>query len=64
MEKTIAKNGYIAFEMTKEENMRIGGFGICDECNTPTDKGYLIPVLNHYQCPHCFKEWGVNPFLS
>lgn len=58
MKKTIAKNGYVAFEMTEEENMRIGGLGICDECGTHAEKGYLVPVLNHYQCPCCFKKWS------
>jgi len=58
MKKIKTKIGYIAYETTSQVTELLGGRGICDECNCFAPVGYLVPVLNHYQCPKCFKEWS------
>lgn len=57
MEKIKIPNGLFAYRATAEETFKIGGFGTCDECGQFAAKGYLVPVLNHYQCPKCFREF-------
>jgi len=57
MKKMKTRSGYIAYKATALETLQIGGQGICDECNTYSETGYLVPVLNHYQRPSCFKAW-------
>lgn len=57
MRKITSKCGYTVYEATAFETMNLGGVGVCDECNTASMRGFLIPVLNHYMCPHCYKEW-------
>lgn len=57
MEKFYTKNGLIAYKTTLLEIVSIGGLGICDECGTAhPEGGYLVPVLNHWQCESCFNE--------
>jgi hypothetical protein len=58
MKKIKTEIGHTAYETTVTELILIGGFGICDECNEFAPKGYLVPVLNHYQCPKCFENWS------
>ena len=58
MKKLKTKNGLTAYKVTLEENQTIGGFGICDECGKETEEGYLVPVLNHYQCEGCFENFS------
>ena len=58
MIKIKTKCGYTAYEVSREEIMLLGGFGICDHCNTPSRTGYLVPVLNHWICPKCYAEWN------
>lgn len=58
MRKIKSKCGYIVYEATAFETMRLGGIGVCDECNTASLNGYLVPVLNHYMCPSCYEEWN------
>jgi hypothetical protein len=58
MEKFYTYSGLIAYKTTTEEIMSIGGLGICDECGQFIPSGgYLIPVLNHWQCQECFNDW-------
>lgn len=57
MNKIRLKNGLTAYRTTALELVLIGGFGICDECNSRPPEGYLVPVLNHWMCPKCFDEW-------
>lgn len=45
------KRGLIAYHTTAAETTLIGGMGICDECGKASPDGYLVPVLNHWQCP-------------
>lgn len=52
--------GWIVYRTTAAETGLIGGMGICDECNRAAEYGYLVPVLNHWQCPECFREWKRN----
>ena len=60
MKKLSTKNGLIAYRATAAEIKRaFGSPGVCDECGMKKDDGYLIPVLNHWQCPECFEEWAV-----
>lgn len=58
MRKLKSKCGYTVYHATAFEVMRLGGIGVCDECNTASIDGYLVPVLNHYMCPSCYKEWN------
>lgn len=60
MKKFGSKQGYTVYKVRREQLALIGGLGICDECNDTPDFGYLVPVLNHYQCPKCFEEWNNN----
>lgn len=63
MEKIKIPNGLFAYRTTAEETHLLGGRGICDECNQFAEQGYLVPVLNHYQCPKCFynfKNYSIN----
>lgn len=57
MEKLKSKCGYTVYSVEAGETLLLGGMGICDECNHFAAKGYLVPVLNHYQCPECFAKW-------
>lgn len=56
MRKMLTKAGLIAYHTTAAEITLIGGFGICDECGKHSHEGYLVPVLNHWQCPKCFND--------
>lgn len=57
MEKFYTKNGLIAYKTTTAEIQSIGGLGICDECGQfHPEGGFLVPVLNHWQCEACFNE--------
>lgn len=58
MKKLQTKAGLIAYHTTAAETTLIGGMGICDECGKAPPDGYLVPVLNHWQCPECFKDWA------
>lgn len=57
MIKFVNKIGYTVYKITAQECMQFGGLGICDECNTFSKVGYLVPVLNHFMCPKCYSEW-------
>lgn len=58
MKKIKLPIGHIAYEATASEATNLGGLGICDDCGKHAYHGYLVPVLNHYQCPECFKDWS------
>lgn len=58
MKRLRTKRGLIAYHTTAAETCLIGGLGICDDCGTASPDGYLVPVLNHWQCPACFKDWA------
>ena len=58
MIKTKSKCGYTVYKVTAVEVMRLGGIGVCDECNCAALHGYLVPVLNHYMCQDCYNEWN------
>lgn len=36
---------------------KLGGFGICDNCNMASNIGYYVAVLNRWFCPKCYNEW-------
>jgi len=57
LKKFKSKAGYTVYEATAKDTEKLGGCGICDSCSSYSEKGYLIPVMNHYHCPECFKEW-------
>lgn len=57
MRKFKMRCGHIAYEASTLETVFIGGAGICDDCGNFAKTGYLVPVLNHYQCPDCFAEF-------
>ena len=57
MKKIKTSVGYTAYQATAYETALLGGAGICDHCGEFADEGYLVPVLNHYMCPECFKDW-------
>lgn len=59
MKKTKSKCGYIVYETSLTECVRItDGYGICDMCAKPSFKLYLIPVLNSAYCEKCFNDWN------
>lgn len=57
MKKCKLECGLTYYEATRPEIARLGGIGYCDECNEIAEKGYLVPVLNHYMCEECFEDW-------
>ena len=58
MIKVKTKNGLTAYFTTIGEINSIGGLGICDDCGSmPRLGGYLVPILNNWQCPDCYEEW-------
>ena len=60
MKKKALENGLIYYEATAEDTARLGGFGICDDCGSFAQNGYLVPVLNHYMCESCFSDWSAR----
>lgn len=57
MKKFKLENGLTYYTVSTIELSRIGGLGVCDHCGEYHDKGFLIPVLNHWICEKCFNEW-------
>lgn len=52
------KKGFLVIEVSAEElSSKMGGYGICDFCNTPSDNGYFVSVLNQWLCSKCYNEW-------
>lgn len=53
------KNGHIVIPASRECVVVVfGGYGICDFCSKPSDKGFLCPVLSgQWSCPTCYEEW-------
>lgn len=50
--------GFLILKTTAEEQIeKMGGYGICDSCNSKAKEGYLIPVLVRWYCEHCYQEW-------
>lgn len=50
--------GFLVIEVsTPELFAKAGGYGICDSCNAPAEKGYYIAVLNRWYCPKCYAEF-------
>lgn len=49
--------GFKVVELSLTELNQIGGYGICDWCNSSSFTGYYIAVLNHWYCPKCYEEW-------
>lgn len=59
MKKFKSKCGYVVYKTTTIECIKTtDGFGICDECGKTDNTLYLVPVLNHAQCPKCFNQWN------
>lgn len=51
------KKGFKVLKMSLAEVNNIGGIGICDFCNSASQEGYYIAVLNMWYCPKCYQEW-------
>lgn len=49
--------GFKVIKTTRVEIVSIGGYGICDDCNTPALNGYYIAVLNVWVCGFCYNDW-------
>ncbi len=49
--------GFKLIEMSAAEVIDFGGFGICDNCSKPAEKGIYVAVLNCWMCDECFKKW-------
>lgn len=60
MKRFLTQSGWVAYEATAEEIQVLGGVGICDHCSHRSDRGYLVPVLNHWVCPPCFDSWATQ----
>lgn len=53
--------GFRIIEMSLVEvNQAFGGLGICDLCNTSSQAGYYIAVLNSWYCHECYNRWVKN----
>ena len=57
MRKFKSRVGYLIYEATAADTEKLGGFGICDNCSSYSETGFLVAVLNHYMCCECFAEW-------
>lgn len=57
MKKIKSKAGYIALKATSKDMKKFDSAGRCDYCNVIEKTGYLIPILNSYYCPECYKNW-------
>lgn len=60
MTKHHLPNGLTYYHCQAFELLFIGGLGICDDCGFIPTHGYLVPVLDHYQCPECFADWSAR----
>lgn len=50
--------GFKVIEASRMElACKLGGFGICDNCNMASNIGYYVAVLNRWFCPKCYNEW-------
>lgn len=49
--------GHYAYSASAISTFYLGGCGICDDCGIFAERGYLVPVLTHYQCPVCFEDF-------
>jgi len=58
MLKFKSKVGYLIYEATAADTEKLGGLGICDDCNNYSETGFLVAILNHYMCPKCYAEWN------
>lgn len=55
--KLITDKGFLTLLTSKSENFKMGGSGICDECNCTPLNGVYVAALNHWMCFSCFEEW-------
>jgi hypothetical protein len=52
------KKNFKVIELSSEEcREKIGGLGICDDCNEDFEKGFYVAVLNWCFCPKCYDNW-------
>ena len=51
------KKGLKIIQMSKDELIPIGGYGICDFCGITPENGYYIAVLNQWVCKDCYEQW-------
>jgi hypothetical protein F3_00962 len=59
MHSFINKKGFKILKVSAAEVKAIGGFGICDGCNKPSEYGYLMPVVGSYwYCKKCYDDWN------
>lgn len=59
----IIKNskGFKIIEINRSELVEFcDGLGLCDSCNSYTEKGYYIAVLNKWYCPQCYYDFCKN----
>ncbi len=57
---SIVKNskGFKVLEISSKEcKEKIGGLGICDDCNSDFETAFYIAVLNHCYCKKCYDSW-------
>lgn len=63
MRKIKSRVGYLVYEVTAQDTVKLGGQGICDTCGKPSPKGYLVAVLNSYLCPKCYEVWDARSLM-
>lgn len=49
------EKGFKIIQTSRSEMVSIFGFAVCDYCNSITETGYLICVLNQWYCPGCYE---------
>lgn len=59
MAKKVENNkGFLVIEVSAAELFaKVGGYGICDFCNSTAEKGYYIAVLNRWYCSECYEDF-------
>jgi hypothetical protein len=50
--------GFKIIEISDREcKEKIGGLGICDDCNKDFQTAFYVAVLNHCYCQKCYDSW-------
>lgn len=56
--EALEEKPFLIIEIPREAmDKYLGSPGICDNCSEMPEVGVYIAVLNHWDCPKCFKKW-------
>ena len=51
------KKCFKVIECSLAECIEFGGLGICDHCNSKSDIGYYVAVINSWICKECYDKF-------